>query len=87
MREGTASQSQLEETQGPIAMNPEMWVQLTVEQHQKTSWLLEEQQQKTAFLLNTVQQLQEEMIRVQRDNERLLQDQERILKSLSDRKN
>ena len=34
-----------------------------------------------------VQQLQEEMIRVRRDNERLLQDQEKILKSLSDRQN
>ena len=41
MRGATASQSQPEETQAPTVMNPEMWVQLTVEQHQKTSWLLE----------------------------------------------
>ena len=87
MREVEASQSQLEETQVPTVMNPEMWVQLTVEQHQKTSQLLEEQQQQTAFLLNTVQQLQEEMIRVWKDNERLLQDQEKILKCLSDKQN
>ena len=80
-----ATPSKTEGTQFPTILNPEMWVQLTVEQHQKTSRLLEEQQQQTTFLLNTVQQLQEEMIRVRRDNERLLQDQEKILKSLSDR--
>ena len=68
-------------------MDPEMWVELTVEQHQKMSRILEEQQQQTVFLLNTVQQLQEEMMRVRKDNEKLLQDQERILKSISDKKN
>ena len=69
-------------------MNPEMWVQLTVEQHQKTSKLLEEQQQQqTTSLLNTVRQLQEEMTRVWKDNEKLLQDQEKILKSISDKQN
>ena len=68
-------------------MNLEMWVQLTVEQHQKMSKLLEEQQQQTSFLLNTVPQLQEEIIRVRKDNENLLQDQEKILKSISDKQN
>ena len=82
-----ATPSQPEGTQIPTILNPEMWVQLTVEQHQKTSRLHEEQQQQTTFFLNTVQQLQEEMIRVRRDNERLLRDQEKILKSLSDRQN
>ena len=58
MRGAIASQSQLEETQAPTVMNLEMWVQLTVEHHQKTSRLLEEQQHQTSFLLNTVKQLQ-----------------------------
>ena len=87
MREVTASQSQPEEPQIPMVMNPEMWVQLTMEQHQRTSRILEEQHHQTIFLLSTVQQLQEEMIRVRKDNERLLQDQENILKSLSDKQN
>ena len=82
-----ATQPQHEGTQTPIVLNPEMWVQLTIEQHQKTSRLLEEEQQQTTFLLNMVQQLQEEMMRVRRDNEKLIQDQEKILKSLSDRQN
>ena len=82
-----ASQSQPNENQGQTIMNPEMWVQLTVEQHQKTSKMLEEQQQQTTSLLNTVQQLQEEMIRVRKDNERPLLDQERILKSIYDKQN
>ena len=54
MRDIAASQSQPEETPVPTVMNPEMWVQLTMEQHHKTSRLLEEQQQKTTFLLSTV---------------------------------
>ena len=87
MRRAIASQSQPEETQTPTVMNPEMWVQLSVEQHQKTSRLLEEHQRQTGFLLNPVQQLQEEMLRLRNDNEWLLQDQEKILKSLSDKQN
>ena len=45
------------EPQVQPVMNLEMWVQLSVEQKQKTSRLLEEQQHQTSFLLNTVQQL------------------------------
>ena len=75
------------EPQAQPVMDPEMWVQLSVEQHWKTSRLLEEKQHQTNFLLNTVQQLQEEMVRVRKDNEWLLQEQEKILKSLSDKKN
>ena len=54
MRITIESQSQPEETQAPTVMNPEMWVQLSVEQHQKTSRLLEEHQHQIGFLLNTV---------------------------------
>ena len=87
MAEETTSQLPPEGLQGPAVMNPEMWVQLMVEQRQKTSQLLEAQQEQTAFLLNTVQQLQEEMLRVRKDNEKLLQDQEKILRSISDKQN
>ena len=87
MRGAIELQSQPKETQAPMVMNPKMWVQLIVEQHQKTSRLLEEQQHQTIFLLNTIHQLQEEMLRLGKDNERFLQDQEKILKSLSDKQN
>ena len=43
-------------------MNPEMWIQMSVYQHQQTSRLLEEKQHQTSILLNTVQKLQEEMV-------------------------
>ena len=43
-------------------MNPKMWVQLIVDQHQQMNILLEEQQRQTNRLLVTVQQLQEEMV-------------------------
>ena len=66
-------------------MNPEMWIQLSVDQHQQTSRLLEEQQHQTSIMLNTVQKLQEEMVGVRIDNERLIQEQERILRSLNRR--
>ena len=40
-----------------------MWVQLGIEQHQRSNRLIEEQQHQTRILLHTVQQLQEEMER------------------------
>lgn len=66
-------------------MNPEMWIQLSVDQHQQTSRLLEEQQHQTSIMLNTVQKLQEEMVGVRIDNERLIKEQERILRGLNSR--
>ena len=62
-------------------MDPELWVQLGVEQHQKTSRLLKEQQHQTSILLNTMQKLQEEMERVCDDNAHLMHEQERIIKA------
>ena len=56
------------ETQPQQERNPEMWVQLGMEHHQQTSRLLEEQQHQTRILVTTMQQLQEEMERVQNDN-------------------
>jgi len=38
-------------------------------------------------LFETIQQLQSDMARLKYDNERLIQEQERIMKSLSDKKN
>ena len=38
-------------------VNPEMWVQLSVDKHKKTSRILEEQQRQTNKLLDTVKQL------------------------------
>ena len=75
------------ETQPRSEVNPEMWIQLGVEQHQQTSRLLEEQQHQTSILLKTVQKIEEEMEKVRNDNARLMQEHERILKSLSDKKN
>ena len=60
-------------------VNPEMWVQLSVDQHQQTSRLLEEQQCQMNILLDMMQQFQTEMIIVRSDNKRL--------KSLSDKHN
>lgn len=68
-------------------MNPEIWIQLSIDQHQKTSKLLEEHQHHTNILLNTMQKLQEEMVHVSSDNEHLMHEWERILKSLSNKKN
>ena len=68
-------------------VNPEMWVQLSVDQLQQTRRMLEEQQRQTNRLLDTVQQLQTEMLKVHSDNEKLMREHERTLKSLSDRKN
>ena len=48
---------------------------------------MEEQKHQTSIFLNILQQLQEEMVRIRRDNERLMQEQEKILKILSDKKN
>ena len=48
---------------------------------------MEEHQHHTNILLNTMQKLQEEMVHVSSDNERLMHEQERILKSLSNKKN
>ena len=60
--------------QPPPKGNPKMWVQLGIEQHQRSNRLMEEQQQQTRVLLHTVQQLQEEMERVRNDNARLMQE-------------
>ena len=40
-------------------MNLKLWIQLSVDQHQKTSRLLEEQQHQTSILLRNMQKLQE----------------------------
>ena len=60
-----------------------MWVQLSVDQRQQTNRLLEEKQRQTSILLSTIQKLQEDMVRVRSDNEKLMQEHERILKSIS----
>ena len=51
-----------------------MWVQLGIEQHQRSNRLIEEQKQQTRILLHTVQLLQEEMERVRRENARMMQE-------------
>ena len=55
-------------------VNLEMWVQLSIDQHQQTSRLLEEHQCQTNRLLDKLQQFQTEMVRVQSDNERLMRE-------------
>ena len=85
MRKGSTQQTpQNTEEPTPQAqpeMNPKMWIQLSIDQHQQTSRLLEEQQHHTNILLSTMQKMQEEMVHVISDNERLMQEQERIIKS------
>jgi len=56
--------------------NPELWVQLG-----------EEARVTNQAILETVQELKNEMARLREDNARLTMEQERILKSLSDRQN
>lgn len=56
--------------------NPEVWVQLGEEPHNTNIEILE-----------TVQKLKGEMARLRADNERLMQEQEKVMKSLSDRQN
>eukprot|EP00253_Pinus_taeda_P012064 PITA_12064 len=56
--------------------NPELWVQLG-----------EEARSTNQAILETVQELENEMARLREDNARLTIEQERILKSLSDRQN
>lgn len=56
--------------------NPELWVQLG-----------EETRSTNLAILETVQELKNEMARLREDNARLTAEQERILKSLSDRQN
>ena len=89
MRRTPSQQSQWNagEMQPPPGGNPEMWVQLGIEQHQRSNRLIEEQQQQTRILLHTVQQLQEEMERVRQENAMMMQERERILKILSDKQN
>ena len=45
-----------------------------MDKHQQTNRLLEVQQRQTSILLDMVQQLQEEMVWVRIDNERLMRD-------------
>lgn len=62
---------------GPIpsaVVNPKMWVQLG-----------EDSQNPTIMLLETIQQLKNEIANMRVDNEWLMRDQERIMKSLSNR--
>ena len=54
--------------------NPELWVQLGEEGHNTD-----------LAILRTVQELKDEMARLREDNARLNMEQERILKSLSDK--
>eukprot|EP00253_Pinus_taeda_P010864 PITA_10864 len=56
--------------------NPELWVQLG-----------EETRSTNLAILETIQELKNEMARLREDNARLTVEQERILKSLSDRQN
>ena len=56
--------------------NPEIWVQLR-----------EEARSTNLTILETVQELKNEMARLREDNTRLTMEQERILKSLSDKQN
>ena len=58
----------------PPEGKPEMWVQLGIEQHQRSNRLIEEHQHQTRILLHTVQQLQEDMERVCKDNARMMQE-------------
>ena len=65
--------------QGPSSNpreNPELWVQLG-----------EETRSTNLAILETVQELKNEIARLREDNARLIVEQERILKSLSDRQN
>eukprot|EP00253_Pinus_taeda_P017986 PITA_17986 len=57
-------------------INPELWVQLG-----------EEARTTNQAILETVQELKNEMARLREDNARLMMEQERILKSLSERQN
>eukprot|EP00253_Pinus_taeda_P012199 PITA_12199 len=69
----------MEEMQGADSIpreNPELWVHLGAETHSTNLAILE-----------TVQELKREMERLREDNARLTVEQERILKSLSDRQN
>ena len=58
MRKGSTQQTpQNTEEPTPQAqpeMNPKMWIQLSIDQHQQTSRLLEEQQHHTNILLSTM---------------------------------
>jgi len=56
--------------------NPELWVQLG-----------EETRSTNLAILETIQELKNEMARLRDDNARLTMEQERILKSLSERQN
>ena len=56
--------------------NPELWVQLGAETRSTN-----------LAILQTVQELKSEMARLREDNARLTMEQERILKSLSDKQN
>ena len=56
--------------------NPEVWVQLGEEPHNTNT-----------TILDTVLELKEEMARLHAYNERLMQEQEKIMKCLSDRQN
>eukprot|EP00253_Pinus_taeda_P020750 PITA_20750 len=60
----------------PPQGNPELWVQLR-----------EEARNTNLTILETVQELKDEMARLREDNARLTMEQERILKSLSDKQN
>jgi len=59
-----------------LESNPELWVQLG-----------EEARNTNQAILETIQELKNEMARLREDNARLTMEQERILKSLSDRQN
>ena len=56
MRRGVMQQPPQDtgEPQTQPVVSPEMWVQLSVDQHQQTSRQLEEQQNQTSLLLNTL---------------------------------
>ena len=56
--------------------NPKVWVQLD-----------DEPRNTNLDIMVTIQELKDEMARLQEDNQRLMQEQEKIMKSLSDRQN
>lgn len=69
----------MEEMQGAGSVpkeNPELWIQLGAETRSTN-----------LAILQTVQELKSEMARLREDNARLTVEQERILKSLSDKQN
>lgn len=79
MRRGDSASRRYAMCQGPVPSlenNPDLWLQLG-----------EEARNTNQAILEIVQELKNEMARLREDNARLTMEQERILKSLSDKQN